>query len=187
MQRQPTNREYVLGGLFALMAMFPMVSDVGMPTALEGRVTQDTIERAFNDRKDGSTMRRMRWSVMKDCAQREAKGEENVCPDINDEGAMQRYWLPVEEQAHEAADVIKASMDDLGNYEKSILRRARRNGQCPQALDELLPGFQALCDDTVAEGTDRIDAIKEAAEMWVGAPRVPKSPSDYYLREKKGG
>ena len=186
MKRTPTNREYVLGGLFALTAMFPMVTDLGMPTALEGRVTQEAIERAFKDRENESTMRRMRWSVMKDCAQREANGEENVCPDINDEGAMQRYWLPVEEQAHEAADVIKASMDDLGDYEKNILRRSRRNGQCPEALDDLLPGFQALCDETVAEGSDRIDAIKEAAEKWVGAPRVQRSPSDYYLRQKKG-
>lgn len=65
---------------------------------------------------------------------------------------MQRYWLPVEEQAAAAEEVITASMDDLGNYERNILRRARRNGQCPEGLDELLPGFQSLCGDAVAEG-----------------------------------
>ena len=183
MKRQPTNREYVLGGLFALMATFPMVTDVGMPSSLEGRVTPDAVERAFHDRKDESTMRRMRWSVMKDCAQREAKGEENVCPDINDEGAMQRYWLPVEEQSAEAEEVIAASMEDLGDYQRNILRRARRNGSCPEALDELLPGFQALCDEAVADGSERQNAIKEAAKQWLGAPRA-KGPSDHYERMK---
>lgn len=172
MKRQPTNREYVLGGLFALLAMFPMVTSVEL-THLEGSAAnRDTIERAFKDRENESTMRRMRWSIMRDCAQRETKGEKDVCPDINDEGAMQRYWLPVEEQAAAAEEVITASMDDLGNYERNILRRARRNGQCPEGLDELLPGFQSLCGDAVAEGSERIDAIKEAADKWVGAPRV---------------
>ncbi len=187
MKRQPTNREYVLGGLFALMAMFPMVTSVELGSGLQGRVTQDTIERAFKDRKNESTMRRMRWSVMRDCAQREALGETNVCPDINDEGAMQRYWLLTDHDAAEEEEEspTKASMDDLGAHEKSILRRARRNGQCPPELDGILAGFQGLCDSVVAEGTDRIDAIKEAADRWVGAPRVPKSPSEHYLRLKQ--
>lgn len=182
MKRHPTNREYILGGLLALMAMFPMVTSVDLGFGLQGRVTQDIIERAFKDRKNESTMRRMRWSVMRDCAQREALGEMDVCPDINDEGAMQRYWLLTDHDAAEEEEAVtQASMDDLGSYEKSILRRARRNGQCPPELDGILAGFQGLCDSVVAEGTARIDAIKDAADRWVGAPRVPKSPSEQYL------
>ncbi len=181
MNRKPTNREYLLGGLFALLAAFPMVTSVELSSLEGSAVNRDSIERAFKDRKNESTMRRMRWSVMRDCAQREALGEVNVCPDINDEGAMQQYWLLVDHDAgEEEKEVVKASMDDLGNYEKHILRRARRNGQCPPELDGILIGFQALCDSVVAEGTDRLDVIKEAADLWVGAPRVPTRPNGHY-------
>ena len=175
MKRQPTTREYVLGGLFALMAVFPMVTGTALDVPLEGRVTQDSIVRAFKDRANESTMRRMRWSIMRDCAQREAMGEENVCPDVNDEGAMQRYWLPTEEnEAAPAEEIVKASVDQLGNYEKHILRRAVRVGQCPPTLDGILRGFQALCDEEVSKGTERRDIIKEAVDTWVGAPRVER-------------
>ena len=174
MKRQPTTREYVLGGLFALMAVFPMVTGTALDVPLEGRVTQDSIERAFKDRANESTMRRMRWSIMRDCAQREAMGEENVCPDVNDEGAMQRYWLPAEHEAAPAEDIVKASLEQLGDYEKHILRRAVRVGQCPPTLDGILRGFQALCEDEVSKGTERRDILKEAADAWVGAPRVER-------------
>lgn len=174
-KRHPTNREYVLGGLFALLAMFPMVTSVELGSLQGSAVTQEALVRAFKDRENEPTMRRMRWSVMRDCAQREALGEANVCPDINDEGAMQQYWiLTSEHEAAETDEVVKASMDDLGTYEKHILRRARRNGQCPEELDSILVGFQALCDSVVAEGTDRLDVIKEAADRWVGAPNAAR-------------
>lgn len=173
MKRQPTNREYVLGGLFALLAMFPMVTSVEMPTNLEGSVTQESLTRAFKDRESESTMRRMRWSVMRDCTKREANGEEGVCPDINDADAMIRYWTPVEHPATvQEDDAILASMSDLGDFEKHVLRRAQRVGQCPSGLDEFTPGFQALCEQTAAQRSERRDVIKEAVDQWMGAPRI---------------
>jgi len=179
MKRQPTNREYVLGGLLALMAAFPLVTDVSMSTPLSANATQDSIERAFDDRADRVMQRRLRWSVLRDCAQREEMGEENACPDINDEKALEQYWLPAEAEPVIAEEAITASMDELNGYQRSIVRRARRNGQCPQGLDELLVGLQALCEHEVADGADRINAIRDVVDQWVGAPRAPKNRQEY--------
>lgn len=172
MNRAPTNREYLLGGLFALLAAFPIVTATDLSVPLHGSVAQEAIERAFRDRDDQSILRRMRWSILRDCAQREALGEKDACPDMNDVDALLDYWTPAVREAAPAEEAISASMDDLGEYERNVLRRAKRVGQCLTGLDDLVPGFQELCESEIAKGSARIDAIKEAADRWVGAPRV---------------
>ncbi len=173
MRRKYSNRECVLGGLFALLAAFPLVTSSDLDVPLAGSVSQETINRAYDDQASQSVLRRMRWTILRDCAQREALGEANVCPDMNDTEALRNYWnAPAEEEEISANEAIGASIEDLGSYETHILRRARRNGQCPEGLDALVPGFQELCDRTVAEGTPRRDAIQEAVDSWVGAPNT---------------
>lgn len=159
-----SQREYVLGGLFALMAMFPIVTPTSFDVPLEGNVTAEAIRNAYEDREDQSKLRRLRWSILRDCAQREAAGETNACPDPNDYDALKTYWLPVEEMKDAADEVVSATLEQLSGYQKSVLRRAERNGQCPRDLDFLLPGFQALCEQAVKEGNNRVDLIKAAAE-----------------------
>lgn len=172
MFKKRTNREYVLGGLFALMAAFPLVTASDLDVPLEGRVTSDALHRAFDDRDNQSQMRRMRWSILRDCAQREELGEENACPDMNDVDALNRYWLPAEEETATIEETIAATLDDLGNYERNILRRAERNGQCPRDLDGILSGFQALCEQQIADGSERIDQIQEAVNRYRGLQPV---------------
>jgi hypothetical protein len=170
MKRPFTTREYVLGGVFSLLAAFPLVTSTTLSAPLAGNVTGDAIERAFDDRAAQSQLRRMRWSVLRDCAQREAAGEEGVCPDVNDADALMDYWTPAVREAAPAAPAIEASMKDLGHVENGILRRARRIGACPSNLDQLVPGFQALCDRTVAESDLHADAITEAARRLAPRP-----------------
>jgi hypothetical protein len=170
MKHTYTTREYVLAGAFALLAAFPIVSESTFDIPLEGNVTRDAVERAFKDRATQSQLRRMRWSVMRDCAQREARGEANACPDINDADQLVDYWTPAVYEAAPAEEAIAASMSDLGRTEEGILRRARRIGACPANLDNLVPGFQALCDRTVAEGEIQADAINEAARRLAPMP-----------------
>lgn len=167
-QHRRTKREYVLGGLFALAALFPVATGTFDGGAIEGNVSRDAIERAFDDRERQSQLRRMRWSVLRDCAQREAAGEENVCPDMNDDAALRMYWLPKEGETATVGETIAATLDDLGNYERGILRRAMRNGQCPRDLDGILSGFQALCEQQIADGHPRIDQIQEAVNRYRG-------------------
>jgi len=167
-QRRRTNREYVLGGLFALTALFPIATGTFDGGTAEGNVSQEAIERAFEDREHNAQLRRMRWSVIRDCAQREAAGEENVCPDPNDYDALRTYWLPKEEDIATIEETIAATLEDLGNYERNILRRAERNGQCPTDLDGILSGFQALCEQSVADGSERTDQIQEAVNRYRG-------------------
>ncbi len=164
MQHKFSQREYVLGGLFALMAMFPIVTPTSFDVPLEGNVTAEAIRNAYEDREDQSALRRLRWSILRDCAQREAAGEENACPDPNDYDALKMYWLPTEEMKDAAEEVVTATLEQLSGYQKNVLRRAQRNGQCPSRLDELLSGFQALCEQTIEAGSYRVDQIKAATE-----------------------
>lgn len=169
MQHKFTTREYVLAGAFALMAAFPLVTDASLDVPLAGSVTGDAVRRAYHDRAAQSQLRRMRWSVLKDCAQREAAGEEGACPDVNDVRALYDYWTPA---VHEAApeEAITASMEDLGDFEKGVLRKAGRIGACPANLDALVPGFQELCERTVDKHGRDADAINEAARDLLGKP-----------------
>lgn len=172
-QRRRSNREFVLGGLFALLALFPIATGTFDGGTLEGRVTGNAIERAFDDRGRQSQLRRLRWSVLRDCAQREAAGEENACPDMNDDEALRTYWLPKDGETATIDETIAATLDQLGNVERSLLRRAKRIGSCPPDLDGILSGFQALCERQVAEGTPRLDQIQEAVNRYRGLQ--PKS------------
>lgn len=176
-----TNREYVLGGLFALLAAFPLVADTQDPAVLRGAVSQEAIDRAFADRDDQSALRRLRWSVLRDCAQREALGEENVCPDPNDFDALNTYWLPAEDEAATVEETIEATLEDLGDYERHVLRRAERVGQCPGDLDGILSGFQALCERTIGDGDGRIDQLLEATRrLERRTHREEGVPSQHY-------
>lgn len=162
MKRTYTTREYVLGGLFSLMAAFPLVTATGIDVPLEGRLVGGELADTIGDKENQSALRRMRWSILRDCAQREALGEENACPDVNDYDAMVRYWHPEGNEAPVAEESVDMSIEDLGDYEAHILRRAQRVGQCPAELDALVPGFQELCKKKVYHD-DRIDVLKAAA------------------------
>jgi|GEM_PF-4715243 len=162
MKRTYTTREYVLGGLFSLMAMFPLVTATGIDVPLEGRLIKGDLADAIGSKDDQSALRRMRWSIMRDCAQRESLGEQNICPDAKDYDAMIRYWEPEGNDAPVAEASVDMSIEDLGDYEAHILRRAQRIGQCPTELDALVPGFQELCEKKVYHD-DRLDVLKEAA------------------------
>ncbi len=182
MKRSYSNREYVLGGLFALMALFPFVTP-GTQSSLDGMVSQDTIERAFSDRAHESTRRRLRWSVLRDCAQRETAGEENVCPDMNDFNALRTYWVTLPEPAVEDGSgdtTLTLTVDELGSHERHILRRARRNGQCPADLDEVTEGLAALCEHEIGTGDTRLDLLEESVRAILKAPRAKDGPSTHY-------
>lgn len=168
-QQKYSTRTYVLGGLFALLAAFPLVTTTALDVPLTGSVTGDTVDRAVHDRGTQSAQRRLRWSVLKDCAQREARGEVNACPDINDSDALIRYWVPAQNDGGMAAAAFSASLEDLREYERHMLRRAVRVGQCPADLDSFVVGFQALCEATVSDD-DRLDHVREATEALTTVP-----------------
>lgn len=175
-KQQQSSRTYVLGGLFALLAAFPLVTEMSVSDVpLHGSASAEAIERAFEDRGTQLQLRRLRWSILNDCAQREAAGEENVCPDVNDYDALKRYWLPVD---HDSADTIgetiTATLEQLSGLQTHILRRAARVGQCPENLDGMLSGFQALCEATIGQGDQRINQLEEATE------RMRTQPSLHY-------
>ncbi len=181
MPQKRTNREYVLGGLFALLAAFPLVADTQGIALLEGSVTQDVIDRAFEDRQDQSSVRRLRWSVIRDCAKREVNGEPNVCPDPNDFDALKTYWLPKDGETATIEETIAATLQDLDEFERNVLRRAARVGQCPKDLDGMVSGFQALCEQTIGAGDERIDQLEEATRRLQQRTRREEAlPSQHY-------
>jgi hypothetical protein len=160
-QRRYTNREYVLAGAFALLALFPIATGTLSGAAFGGSVAGTDIARAYDDREHQTKLKRLRWSVLRDCAQREAAGEENVCPDPNDYGALRTYWLPKEGETATIDETIDLTVKDLGRDEQAILRRASRTGSCPADLDGVRSGFQKLCESMV-KGSPRADAIEDA-------------------------
>lgn len=159
--RSYTKREQVLAGFFALAALFPIATGTFDGAALAGRVSQGEIERAFDDKDEQSRLRRMRWSIIRDCAQREAAGDADSCPDPNDYDALRTYWFPKAGDAKTVEETIELTVNDLGHDERAILRRVSRTGFCPADLDAVRSGFQALCDKEV-RGSPRADAIEEA-------------------------
>lgn len=176
MASKRTHREYFLAGLFALLALFPLVTDSRAEGALEGSATGDAIERAFTDRAHQSARRRLRWSILRDCGQSAAE----TCPDVNDADALKNYWLPVEHSAADTdedsvAETIALTLEDLSGNERHILRRAMRIGQCLPHLDGVRSGFQALCEQTIGTTDVRLDQLEEATARMQG-----DAPSQHY-------
>lgn len=91
MHRTPTQREYILGGLFALMAAFPLVTS-SQNVPLEGSVTGGTTA----ERAEQSTLIPMEWNVLCDCDEAET---------------VPASWLPAQGSVASVEETIRKTLD----------------------------------------------------------------------------
>lgn len=182
MTRHRSPREYLLGGAFALLALFPVVTGTGQ-VPVTASVFGEAGDIAIEDREHASMLRRMRRDILRDCSIREGEGEENVCPDVNDYDALKRYWFPTEHSAASAANTAMATLEELTGYQRNVMRRAMRVGQCPPNMDDMVSGFQALCEHVIGQGDTRLDQLVEATRRYIRHPRGQDAPSqDFRLK-----
>lgn len=174
-QKRPAH-QYILGGFLALVAAFPLATGSVGDTPLAGSVQGvhgEQAERAQADRANQSRLQRLRWTVMDEC-QREG----TECPDPSDVEALRNYG---KDEVHEAAPDVISVIDLLGDYERAILRRSIRSGQCPEGLDGIVLGFQELCDSAAKDGNSRLDQLQKATKR---ARRATTPPSQNYRAEQ---
>ncbi len=177
-----TPREQLLAGVFAFLALFPLATGSIDMTTSTASVFGEAGERAVRNRDSLMIERRVRQAILWDCSVREGNGEEGVCPNINDPKAMRGYWLEraPEEEVPTVEETAEATLEDLSGFERGILRRAARLGQCLDGLDEIVPGFQALCEKEIGRGDNRLDVLKHATERLQEQASDEDLPSQHY-------
>ncbi len=178
---------YVLAGLLALVAAFPLVVDTEGKVLLDASVTnlreqvkenKDTFRNTRRDYEDAIAL----------CSKRQKDGEDVVCPDVNDPVGIQRFLkgLPSEHEAAPATNVA-LKLSNLDDTQAGLLRRYQRAHACPDSMEEILPGFKALCLSLMPDVPAAITSVVHAR---VKATQGPKRDGQFTLDElidaKKG-
>jgi hypothetical protein len=147
--------EYVLAGVLALVAAFPVVTDVSM-LGSDLSVTASLLsskaikEQAKDNQIDYRQNRRDFQKARALCQELQSQGKEVNCPNINDADDL-RVFLATHENAVEAVEGTGAALtvSDLNTFQLNLLRRYKNIHSCPKALNDVLPGFYALCQANV--------------------------------------
>jgi len=181
--RKLKKHEYVLLGIFAFVAGFPLATAtdgwsfdvVPLGSILSPR---EVIEQRANN----VMMRRENNEIRRICMKRLGDDETVECPDINNAIQVERFLIgkPIHLEASGSGEVMSGALHvtDLGTAEASMLRRFKRTGTCPDGLDKFLPGFGALCLEEVGTAvpmlTDivRIRAFERGVRIEEGRPTL---------------
>lgn len=163
MRRPLTKTEYILSALFAMIAAFPLA------TATEGEwldiqpIASLTQRERLQIVEDQRAQDRLIMQVREECEERVREHPDALCPDVNDRRAVRLFLRgrdiapdagtgsAIEETETGALRMPIIRVLDLGDSERAMLRRFRRNGRCPANLDIVFPGFQRLCSKEVRE------------------------------------
>jgi hypothetical protein len=157
--RRLTKREYVLAGVFAFIAAFPLV------TATDGAHNVDILpplasivgrREVMELRNERNLFQREKAKMLEACENREEE-----CPNINDIGAVRRFLrgLPPIVASTGATNSMLTILE-LTDYQQGILRRFGRIRTCPETLNDILPGFYELCTSTLEETEDDRPILK---------------------------
>lgn len=154
MRRRFSKREYVLGGLFALIALFPLATE---PDGEEVEILPPFASvvgrrEVLELRHERSQQVRMQKEVMDICARR----DDVECPDINNYDEMRRFMrgVPVMHDAAVEMITMPLTTSDLSDVQGGLLRRFLKVRTCPDALNDILPGFFDLCSSLLDETED---------------------------------
>lgn len=157
--RRLTKKEYVLAGIFAFIAAYPLA------TADEGAFGLNilppigslvSVDRGDVNRDDRNTYLRERAQVMRVCTNRLQNDPETVCPDMNDPTAVRVFLrgLPTVHKAATGSIADTLTILDLTETQRGLMRRLIRVRTCPDTLDDILPGFLELCESVLEDSTD---------------------------------
>jgi hypothetical protein len=164
--RRLTKKEYVLAGVFAFIAAFPLA------TASNGAFTVDLLPPLASvvGRRDVMELRserhefqRQRAKVMEICDKRANTDADVECPDMNDPAAISRFMRGLESlEPDTGTGVTEAviSIFDLSDHQRGTLRRFERLRTCPETLNDILPGFYELCLSAVEKTEDKRPMLK---------------------------
>ncbi len=164
--RRLTKKEYVLAGVFAFIAAFPIA------TATDGAFAVDLLpplasvvgrREVIELRSERHEFQRERTKVMEVCANRAKTDPDVECPDLNDPAAVRRFMrglVPFEPETGTGVTEAVISIFDLSEHQRGTLRRFERLRTCPEALNEILPGFYELCLSTVEKTEDDRPVVK---------------------------
>ncbi len=165
--RRLTKKEYVLAGVFAFIAAFPLatasdgVFSVEILPPLASVVGRREVMELRNER---NLFQREKAKLLETCENRAQKNPDIVCPDINDTNAVRRFMRGLPFMVHPAAGTgtveLVNTVFDLTENQRGILRRFERLRTCPETLNDILPGFYELCLSTVEETEDTRFRIK---------------------------
>lgn len=159
MRRALKKSEYVLLGLFALVAAFPLATGVAlsMDTPLAALVSP---HKALQLREDARELQREHARIVEICMERAAKDETVVCPDINDPKAIRAFLKNRKVQETETGSTVTEEdgtpvlrESDLNEVQRGWIRRYQRVQRCPINLNEVLPGFYELCVKSLRGGS----------------------------------
>ncbi|HVW66889.1 MAG TPA: hypothetical protein VHA78_04135 [Candidatus Peribacteraceae bacterium] len=192
--RKLKKSEYVLAGILALVAAFPLA--VHQPeladVSLSATVATTQQQEALNHYSDYRQNLRDYQKATQICIQLRAEGKDITCPDVNDYDAIQRflngdYAVVSQEASSSSSSTPVLQQSDLNVSEQNLLRWYQRINFCPVSLQNSMPAFYNLCESTLnpfaptirgwrnpnqaVAGTSAtleqiIDANKGAARMW---------------------
>lgn len=180
--RKPTQREYVLSMLLALIVTTPLATDMtGSATQhLTGAVT-NLRRQVLENRADLRAQRRAYDKVRAVCLRRSQKDETVECPEFNDKKGIRVFLRTTpkdkkaldptegkeeaaaeEEQAEEEETQMKERalrLEDLNDWQKSLLRRYQRTDFCSKTMNDIVPGFYELCLSVMRKSNPRYQGI----------------------------
>lgn len=162
--RKLKKHEYVLLGIFLFVAGFPLATATdGWSFDVVPLGSVLTPHQVLEIRENQVEVRRANAKVRRLCMKRVGEDATVECPDINNAVEVERFLLgkPLrEEAATETGVMVRAlRMTDLGQSETAMLRRFKRAGNCPQGLDAIIPGFNALCIETIGTAVPMLEDI----------------------------
>jgi hypothetical protein len=155
--RTLSKKELVMAGLFTLVALFPFATATSGRTMISLPLAALTPHEGLRAQEQNMQTRRQAGELRRICDKR--GGE---CPDINDKTGLRRFLKGKPIRSNTGASMnasagsgsVKKGMlriIDLSDLQESMLRRFIRVRACPDGLDELKPGFGALCNSLIRQ------------------------------------
>lgn len=154
MRRRFSKREYVLGGLFALIALFPLATKPdGEEVEILPPLASVVGRREVLELRDERTQQmRMHEKALDICVRR----GDAECPDVNNYGELRQFMRGVPVMHNAAFEVVTMPLttSDLTDVQGGMLRRYMKVRTCPTELNDILPGFFDLCTSILEDTED---------------------------------
>ncbi len=192
--RRLTKKEYVLAGVFAFIAAFPLATStdgafaVDLLPPLASVVGRREVMELRNER---NVLQRQRSKIMEVCENRAQTNPDVECPDINDSEAVRRFMrglVPFTPDTDTGATKAIISIFDLSENQRGTLRRFERLRTCPETLNDILPGFYELCLSTLEKTEDARPRLKGDRMIPIELfPDLDKTLEELIESKKIGG
>jgi len=164
--RTTKKSHYVLSGVLAIVAAFPLATDLALPSGgfdLGASLLTEVQQKAKGNQDENNEKRRLVREIQKVCRERSATNPEVRCPDVNDSKAVTLFLrsgkvVEVHSAATDSGSTVKTllPMDELSDKQRLMLRRFQRAGTCPEGLRDYTAGFYELCVESLKHTKPRV-------------------------------